>query len=57
VSVVAGNNKIFEDTAALPRILHDREEPRKIDNFSVWISAVDYTREVEEVSALVKLGP
>ena len=26
---------------ALPRIFHDREEPGKVDNLPIWISAID----------------
>jgi hypothetical protein len=39
------------------RVLHDGKESRKVVNFAVGISPVQHTGKIEEVGALVKLGP
>src|SRR5687768_13825790 len=39
------------------RTLHDGEEAREVVNFSIGVSAVHDTREVEKVGALVQLSP
>lgn len=36
---------------------HDRDEPREIEDFLVGVSAIKYSREVEEFGTLVDFGP
>jgi hypothetical protein len=36
---------------------YDRDEARKVDDFSIRVAAVNDAREVEELSTLIYLGP
>ena len=37
--------------------LHDRDEPRQVENLGVWVTTIEDAGKVEELSTLVDLGP
>jgi hypothetical protein len=39
------------------RVLHDGEETRQVVDFAIGVSSIHDTREIEEMRALVQLGP